>query len=271
MLKKIKGQTVQDGAGVKLNRTIAIPSLDYADPFFLLDEFRSDNKDDYIAGFPMHPHRGIETLTYMVEGSFIHRDSQGNEGSLQAGEVQWMTAGKGILHEEMPAMEDGHLWGYQIWINLPAKLKMVKPKYRHIKSEDIPVVHKDGVDVKIISGAYDKVNGPVQSYYPITYLDVRLQNENGVFTKELQGTNLIYVHSGELSVHSGDEALAAGAGSLVIVEGGSEVQVTGYQAGFLFLAGEPINEPVARYGPFVMNTPEEIRQAFEDYRDGKLA
>lgn len=269
MLKKIKGQTVQDGAGVKLNRTIAIPSLDYADPFFLLDEFRSDNKDDYIAGFPMHPHRGIETLTYMVEGSFIHRDSRGNEGSLQAGEVQWMTAGRGILHEEMPAMEDGHLWGYQIWINLPAKLKMVEPKYRHIKNEDVPIVHKDGLEVKIISGTYDGVHGPVQSYYPITYFDVRLKK--GIFAQELQGTNLIYVHSGEVTVRAGADQLETEAGSLILVKDASHVQVIGNEAGFLYLSGEPINEPVARYGPFVMNTPEEIRQAFEDYSNGKLA
>lgn len=265
-IKLVKGEEVSDGAGVKLNRVIATRTLDHADPFFLLDEFRSNNKDDYAAGFPMHPHRGIETITYMVEGSFIHRDSNGNEGRLNAGEVQWMTAGKGILHEEMPMMENGQLWGYQLWINLPAKLKMIEPKYRHIKNEEIPVVSEGGLEVKIISGSYDEVHGPVKSYYPINYMDVKINN--GVFQNEIKGTTLIYVHSGKVIVSANGEELEVEAGNLAILDEGLEFQVRGNKAGFLYISGEPINEPVARYGPFVMNTMDEILQAIDDFNDG---
>ena len=268
MIKLIKGQQVSDGAGVKLNRVIGTRTLDNADPFFLLDEFRSENKDDYIAGFPMHPHRGIETITYMIEGQFVHRDSKGNEGDLKAGEVQWMTAGRGILHEEMPAMTDGHLWGYQLWINLPAKIKMIEPKYRHIKNEDMPIVKKMGVEVKLISGTFDHQEGPVQSYYPITYMDVRL--EHGIFEITTKGTNLIYIHSGKVTVQAGSEQLEAEAGNLILVENVYSLNVKGNQGGFLFLSGEPIGEPIARYGPFVMNTNEEIQKAIQDYNDGVL-
>ena len=189
MIRLIKGEKVTDGAGVTLNRVIGTSTLDNADPFFLLDEFRSDNKDDYIKGFPMHPHRGIETITYMVEGSFIHRDSKGNEGTLKSGEVQWMTAGKGILHEEMPAMEDGHLWGYQLWVNLPKKFKMVEPTYRHIKSNEIPLIKEEGLEVKIISGEFNGHHGPVKSYFPVDYMDVRING--GTFKREVRGTNII--------------------------------------------------------------------------------
>ena len=154
----VKGQSVSDGAGVKLNRIIGSTDVNNIDPFFLLDEFRSENPNDYIAGFPMHPHRGIETITYMIEGSFTHKDSRGGGGVLTSGEVQWMTAGKGIQHEEMPAMESGHLWGYQLWLNLPKKHKWVDPAYQHLGKENIPVFEKNGLKVVIISGEYEGTN-----------------------------------------------------------------------------------------------------------------
>lgn len=265
-IRLIKGETVSDGAGVKLNRTIATQTLDHVDPFFLLDEFKSKDKKDYAAGFPMHPHRGIETLTYMIEGNFVHRDSNGNEGSLKAGEVQWMTAGRGILHEEMPRMENGQLWGYQLWINLPETLKMVEPMYRHIKSDDIPVVKKEGIEVKVISGLFDKVQGPVNSYYPIDYMDVSINN--GVFQKEANGTNLIYVHTGKVKVAVQGEEIEVEAGNLALIDEVSIFEVKGNNSGFLYISGEPINEPIARYGPFVMNTMDEILQAIDDFNDG---
>lgn len=214
----------------------------------------------------MHPHRGIETLTYMIEGNFLHRDSNGNEGSLKAGEVQWMTAGKGILHEEMPMMENGQLWGYQLWINLPEKLKMIEPKYRHIKSEDIPVVKKEGIEVKVISGLFDNIKGPVNSYYPIDYMDIRIKN--GAFQKEGKGTNLIYVHTGKVQVTTENEEIEVEEGNLALIDEASSFMVKGNNSGFLYISGEPINEPVARYGPFVMNTMDEILQAIDDFNDG---
>ena len=214
----------------------------------------------------MHPHRGIETITYMIEGNFIHRDSNGNEGNLKAGEVQWMTAGKGILHEEMPMMENGQLWGYQLWINLPSKLKMIEPKYRHIRNEDIPIVKKEGIEIKLISGCFDEVEGPIKSYNLTSYMDVRI--DNGAFQKAIKGTNLIYVHTGKVTVTVEGEEIEVEAGNLVVIDDASNLEIKGNQAGFLYISGEPINEPVARYGPFVMNTMDEILQAIDDFNDG---
>lgn len=267
MIKLVKGQHVTDGAGVSINRVIGTRALDSADPFLMLDEFRSDDRQDYAAGFPMHPHRGFETITYMVEGSFSHKDSKGNEGHLKSGEVQWMTAGKGIIHEEMPAMEDGQLWGYQLWINLPSKLKMVEPKYRHLTETEMPVIENSGIKVKIISGEYNETKGPIELYFPVDYLDVRLNG--GVFEKELKGTNLIYVHTGKVSVIT-DEEVVIEAGNICLIEDCDKVKVKGENSGFLFLSSNPLNEPVAKYGPFVMNSMDEVLQAMDDYSDGVL-
>lgn len=266
MIKLIKGEQVRDGAGVKLNRVIGTKTLENADPFLLLDEFRSDNKEDYIKGFPMHPHRGIETITYMIEGSFIHRDSKGNEGFLKPGEIQWMTAGKGILHEEMPAMEDGQLWGYQLWVNLPKKHKMAEPKYRHVKTEDIPVVKGEGSSVKIISGEYNGVEGPVKSYFSVDYFDVALRK--GTFQKKAKGTNLIYVHTGRLTVISKEDKLEISKGDLCLIEDSEEFSISAAEAGFLYISGDPLNEPIARYGPIVMNTVDELLQSIDDFNNG---
>lgn len=267
MIKIVKGQDVKDGAGVKLNRVIGTRNLDMADPFLMLDEFRNDDKKDYEAGFPMHPHRGFETITYMVEGSFTHRDSKGNVGRLNAGEVQWMTAGKGIIHEEMPAMENGSLWGYQLWINLPARLKMVEPKYRHLTNEIMPVVEENGLKVKIISGAYQTFKGPVELYFDVDYFDVRISD--GSFRKKLKGTTLIYVHTGEVEI-AGEKNITVEKGTLAVITEEAEISVIAKDSGFLFLSADPINEPVAKYGPFVMNTSEELIQAVDDFNEGRF-
>jgi redox-sensitive bicupin YhaK (pirin superfamily) len=267
MIKIYKGQKVSDGAGVKLNRVIATQELDHVDPFFLLDEFRSDNKEDYIAGFPMHPHRGIETITYMKKGKFTHRDSKGNKGVLKAGEVQWMTAGKGILHEEMPAMEDGELWGYQLWVNLPAKFKMIEPQYRHIKETDMPLIKGDGYEVKLISGVYNGTEGPVKSTFPVDYMDIEIEQTS--VELQTKSVNIIYVHTGEVEVSDNGEKYNISQGNMAVAENVSMLQVHGNKAGFLYLSAEPIKETVYRYGPFVMNSSEEIIQAIDDFNEGK--
>lgn len=267
MIKIVYGEKVTDGAGVKLNRVIGTQKLDNVDPFLLLDEFRSDNKNDYIAGFPMHPHRGFDTITYMVEGSFTHKDSKGHLGSLNAGEVQWMTAGKGIIHEEMPAMKNGALWGYQLWVNLPAKNKMMNPKYRHLTHADMPLVKESGLTVKIISGDYNGTVGPIELIFPVNYFDVKLNN--GIFEKELHGSNLIYVHTGKVKIIA-DTEIEVTAGNMAIITDFDKVHVEGENSGFLFMSANPINEPIARYGPFVMNTMDEIIQAVDDANEGKF-
>src|SRR6202453_2993114 len=178
----IKGQNTSDGAGVKLKRVIASQELDHLDPFLLLDEFRNDNPEDYAAGFPDHPHRGFETVTYLLSGAFTHRDSHDNEGHLKSGAIQWMTAGKGLIHSEMPEQTDGLAWGYQLWLNLPAKLKMTEPKYQDIPAEDLPLVDKDGVRAKILAGSYNGVKSPGKSFIPIDYFDLHLA-PGAVFTQ----------------------------------------------------------------------------------------
>ncbi len=267
MIEIVYGEKVTDGAGVKLNRVIGTQKLDNVNPFLLLDEFRSDNKNDYIAGFPMHPHRGFDTITYMIEGKFTHKDSKGHQGSLNAGEVQWMTAGKGIIHEEMPAMENGTLWGYQLWVNLPAKEKMIEPKYRHLTDANIPLVRENGTTVKIISGDYHGTASPIELIFPVNYFDVRL--DGGIFEKELRGSNLIYVHTGKVTVIA-DRSIEVTAGNMAIVSDFDKVHVEGNNSGFLFMSANPINEPIARYGPFVMNTTDEIIQAIDDANEGTL-
>ncbi len=171
----VRGMDTTDGAGVKLKRILGSPELNQLDPFLLLDEFKNDDPEDYEAGFPDHPHRGFETITYLMAGAFTHRDSKGHEGHLNAGSVQWMTAGKGLIHSEMPEQADGLAWGYQLWLNLPAKLKMTEPKYQDLPSEKLPVVEKDGVRVKVLAGEYAGVQSPGKSFIPFTYLDVKLQ------------------------------------------------------------------------------------------------
>ena len=265
----ITGQSVRDGAGVQLNRLIGSSFVNNIDPFFLLDEFRSNDPNDYIAGFPMHPHRGIETITYMIEGSFTHRDSRGGGGVLKSGEVQWMTAGEGILHEEMPAMESGHLWGYQLWLNLPKKLKWVEPAYQHLGKDDIPVFEKDGLKVVIISGEYEGLKGPASNYVPSEYYDVYIDKGKSYQLQLKKGfTALIYVHSGKVEI----DGVIIDAKNMVELNDDRPFNVNAAddQAGFLFLSAVPNNQAYYRDGPFVMNTVEEILQAFDDYQKWKL-
>ncbi|MGB9429768.1 MAG: pirin family protein [Gammaproteobacteria bacterium] len=271
----IEPQRVSDGAGVKLKRSIAGGALDYLDPFLLFDHFGSDNPDDYIAGFPMHPHRGIETVTYMHSGVVEHRDSLGHAGSIAAGDVQWMTAGRGIMHEEMPQLRGGHLSGFQLWVNLPAKLKMSKPRYQEVAAGKIPeLVRADGVKVRVIAGCVDQVDGAVREIAANPeYLDV-VMPAHGKFVQPIQRghTAFAYLYDGEaqFGVTADEPGKTIGAPKLVVLGDGDEAHVvTGERgAGFLLVSGQPLHEPVARYGPFVMNTPEEINQALMDLRNG---
>ena len=269
----VRGISVIDGAGVRLHRIIGSPRLNQVDPFVLLDEFKSDNPKDYSAGFPDHPHRGIETITYMISGNFRHKDSRGGGGLLSPGCVQWMTAGKGIIHSEMPEMQDGRLWGYQLWLTLAAKDKMIEPRYQHLNPEDIPAVRKEGVTVKLISGSYEGTGGPALTEFPVNYFDVTL-DQNGRFqAPAARGHNsFLYVHSGAVSVRLDDQVEQVCSGELALLKQEARISIQGTEkiSGFLYFSAAPHNEPIVRGGPFVMNTEEEIRQAFLDYQNGRL-
>jgi quercetin 2,3-dioxygenase len=261
---------VSDGAGVKLNRLIATPTLDYLDPFLLLDHFGSENTDDYIAGFPQHPHRGIETVTYMLKGVVHHKDTMGNAGTISEGDIQWMTAGGGMMHEEMPEASPEGLSGFQLWVNLPSQLKMTKPRYQEIKADKIPVFEKDGVKVKVIAGAVDGVKGAVSEIYAEpNYLDVTIE-PNGTFTHPITfGHNAFaYIFTGSAEFEENGKTIETN--RLIIFNEGDFVRIKAGETGarFLLVSGKPLNEPVARYGPFVMNTREEIYQAISDLQNG---
>jgi redox-sensitive bicupin YhaK (pirin superfamily) len=265
---------VSDGAGVRLRRSIATPTLDHLDPFFLFDHFGSENPDDYVAGFPMHPHRGIETVTYMLDGSVSHRDSLGNHGVIGAGDVQWMTAGSGILHEEMPRVGPRRLDGFQIWVNLPRKLKMTRPRYQDVPAASIPeIARPDGARVRVVAGQVDGVAGAVKEIFAgPTYLDVSLPAGRTFEQPVPRGhTALLYVFQGEVTVAgAGKGDRPVGSPRLAILSDGDVVRVTAQvaPARFLLLSAQPLDEPYARYGPFVMNTREEVVQALEELRAG---
>jgi quercetin 2,3-dioxygenase len=259
-----------DGAGVRLKRSIATPELDHLDPFFLFDHFGSENSDDYIAGFPMHPHRGIETITYMLDGRVEHRDSIGNSGVIGAGDVQWMTAGSGIMHEEMPKLGPRRLDGFQIWLNLPAKLKMTKPRYQDVPSSTIPeLVRPDDARIRIIAGEVDGKAGAVKEIFAgPTYLDIALPAGCLMEQPVPRGyTALLYVFQGELVVGG---ATPIPATRLVILGDGDVVHARAGNAGarFLLLSAQPLDEPAVRWGPFVMNTREEVQEALRELREG---
>ncbi len=266
----LTGRPATDGAGVRMTRVIATPELDHFDPFLLLDEFRSDDADDYIAGFPDHPHRGFETVTYMLAGAMQHGDNQGNTGLLGPGSVQWMTAGRGIVHSEMPQQEDGLMWGFQLWVNLPASDKMIDPRYQDIPADDVPEVALDGgVSAKIIAGELAGVTGPVSGVATDPrYFDVRIPAGGTVSLPIPEGHNaFVYVYEGTVTV-GGDDV---GRGHIALLDDGDAVSVAASEdAKLLLIAGRPLNEPVARYGPFVMNTDDEIRQAVMDYQSGRF-
>ena len=273
----ITGQNTSDGAGVKLKRIVSQQQKNAFDPFILLDEFGSDEPTDYIGGFPDHPHRGFETVTYMLAGAMLHRDHLGNEGHLRAGDVQWMTAAHGIIHSEMPEQENGLLHGFQLWINLPAKEKMKPPHYQEFAAEKIPhVALTDGGYIKVIAGEYvtetQKISGPVTGVttQPL-YFDVRLSPKQQLdIPIDEQHTVLVYVYQGELAIGTSDKVLKAGQLGQLINGDNIQLATQDQPAQFLVLAALPLKEPVVQSGPFVMNSSEEIEQAFRDYRDGVL-
>ena len=271
------GQDTQDGAGVRLTRVLSHDLQQRLDPFLMLDAFGSDKPDDYIAGFPNHPHRGFETVTYMIAGRMRHRDSGGHEGLLQNGGVQWMTAGRGLTHSEMPEQEEGVMEGFQLWLNLPAKNKLCDPWYRDIQSDEIPeVTTQQQVLVRVIAGASHGVTGAMQREHtePL-YLDLRFPNTDGaVFEQTLAATHnaFIYVYRGEVDVLQGELATAVPIKRMAVLrnEGDGLVLRASANARVILIAGRPLHEPIAQYGPFVMNTREELVQAVDDFRAGLM-
>ncbi|MFZ9315627.1 MAG: pirin family protein [Burkholderiaceae bacterium] len=290
LIQKIPAQQTSDGAGVRLHRSLGSQQA-RVDPFLMLDEFSTENPDDYIAGFPPHPHRGFETVTYMLEGHMLHEDHLGNKGHLRSGDVQWMTAGRGIIHSEMPQQERGAMRGFQLWINLPAAEKMKPASYRDIPSAEIPVVSlPSGLRVKVIAGQFfatsdihagapteaqgasqEPTTGPIHgiSTQPL-FLDVTLP-PGGVFRQTLpEGHScFLYVFEGVVDLPGGSLAVKTGG----VLGPGTELEAQAQSAGarFLVLAARPLREPVVQYGPFVMNTRQEIEQAIADYQSGRLA
>ena len=268
--KIIEPVAASDGAGVKLKRSIGTHLIDYHDPFLMLDEFGSENKDDYIGGFPPHPHRGIETVTYMLCGEFEHEDSTGAKGKMSAGDVQWMKTGGGIIHSEMPTMTEGKLHGFQLWVNMPAKYKMNKPEYIYIDAKEMQIHKDDDKKIKVIAGKFGEAEGPVKGHNvePV-YLDIEIEKEKE-FNFNLPSTHnsLIYLIEGEVKVGEQNHDPVKDS-TLIILTRGEKLKVSGLtKAKFLLISGKPIGEPIARGGPFVMNTKEEILKAVQDYHNG---
>ena len=270
LLAVVNGMPTSDGAGVSLLRVVGTPQIDYLDPFLMLDEFKNDDPGAYVAGFPEHPHRGFETVSYMKQGAMKHRDSAGNEGIIHDGGVQWMTAGRGIIHSEMPQQTEGLLWGYQLWVNLPAAHKMTAPRYQDIQTEDIPEVITDELHVRVMAGNYAGVEGASQTLWPVEYMDIMAKPKAVIAHEIPDGHNvMVCVYDGEITV--GDKVI--GPHQLGIFEQSGSLEMTAGKtgAGCLLMAGKPIGEPVAKMGPFVMNTEAELRQAVMDFRAGKFA
>ncbi|HVO02118.1 MAG TPA: pirin family protein [Candidatus Cybelea sp.] len=267
----IRGVPTSDGAGVKLTRVIGQRALPDLDPFLMLDEFGSEKGADYIAGFPDHPHRGFETVTYMLDGRMRHGDNKGHSGLLVSGSVQWMTAGRGIVHSEMPEQEDGLMRGFQLWVNLPARDKMCEPRYQEYAPEKIPVARPAaGVTVKVIAGEVAGVKGPVGGVATDpTYLDIALE-KGATFShplpKDYNAFAYVFEGAGMVGIKEIEK------GHLAVLSQGERFEVTAddQAARMILVAGRPLREPVAKYGPFVMNTPEEIQQAIADYQAGRL-
>ncbi len=271
----VRGMPASDGAGVRLTRVIGTPQLDLLDPFLMLDEFGTDRPEDYIAGFPSHPHRGFETVTYMLDGRMRHKDNHGNEGVLVPGSVQWMTAGRGIVHSEMPEQQEGRMRGFQLWINLPAKDKMTAPAYQEYAPDRIPqAAPAPGVRAKVIAGEEAGVRGPiVQPATDPVYLDLTVEAAARlVQALPPDHSAFVYVYEGALRVGEGADAATVSAKELAVLSPGAQVVLEGREAESraILVAGRPLREPVARYGPFVMNTREELMQAFADYQSGRF-
>ena len=276
----VRGMPTSDGGGVKLTRVIGQPRLPDLDPFLMLDEFGTDNPGDYIAGFPEHPHRGFETVTYMLDGRMRHRDNHGHEGVLVPGSVQWMTAGRGIVHSEMPEQQEGRMRGFQLWINLPARDKMTAPKYQEFDPQAIPAADLGGgARVKVIAGRLAGITGPIaQPATDPTYLDIELEPGAKLSQPLARGHSaFLYVYEGTIRVGAGESAATVGAHELAVLEDGESVQLEGREpprdgaaSRAILVAGRPLREPVAKHGPFVMSTMDELERAFEDYRLGNF-
>jgi len=280
LLHVISSVPASDGAGVKLRRSLGSQRGLHVDPFLMLDEFFSDSPDDYLAGFPAHPHRGFETVTYMLDGHMRHEDHLGNRGDLGPGSVQWMTAARGIIHSEMPQQTQGRMRGFQLWINLPSKEKMKPAGYRDIPAGEIPVVQLPGAgQVKVIAGTFRDTAGPINSGGATlstdpTYLDVHLPRGAEFNTRlPLDYNAFLYPYEGSAVVGPEGRTRPLPHRAAGVLSDGDEVRVIAGAEGvrFLLLAARPLREPVVQYGPFVMNTREEIEQALADYRDGTLA
>jgi len=270
IVQTLQAHAVSEGAGVTVHRTIGTPGLRSLDPFLMLDHFSSDDPDDYIAGFPDHPHRGFITFTYMIDGHMLHQDSMGNQGDLRSGGAQWMKAASGVIHSEMPQQANGLMRGFQLWINLPRKDKMSDPEYQEYPSEAFPIVKTDDATVKVLIGEYQGQRSPVND--PLTrvqYLDVSLSvNNRFEFALPASYQCFIYVFEGEAK--TGNSTLHQH--SISVFGNGDQIEIYSGDKGarFILVAGIPVNEPIVQYGPFVMNTQEEIQQAFIDYREGQL-
>jgi redox-sensitive bicupin YhaK (pirin superfamily) len=270
LIQIIEGLETSDGAGVKLRRIIGGPDLNMLDPFLLFDEFGSDDPDDYIGGFPPHPHRGFETITYMLNGKFKHKDSAGNEGYLSDGSVQWMTAGKGVIHSEMPEQTNGLSRGFQLWLNLPKKLKMIEPSYNDIPAESIPKINIPGGYIKVICGEINGMKGPGRAHTGMLYYDISPSPANNIeISIDDDWNSFVYVYNGKAkianrSLNSGQLGVLSDSGIVDLhADGSSDLKC-------IIVGGEKLNEPVARGGPFVMNTKAEILKAFSDYQEGIL-
>ena len=273
--RKLRGMPASDGAGVKLTRVIGTPQLPELDPFLMLDEFGTDRPEDYLAGFPSHPHRGFETVTYMLDGRMRHKDNHGNEGVLVPGSVQWMTAGRGIVHSEMPEQEQGRMRGFQLWVNLPARDKMTAPRYQEYGPDRFPETDvAPGVRVKVIAGRVAGVDGAiVQPATDPIYVDIALE-AGARFEQAVPEGHAAFAYVYEGAARFGDDAAGTEGtrGELLVFGPGERIAVEGRTAGarLIVVAGRPLGEPVARYGPFVMNTQAELRQAFEDFQAGRF-
>ncbi len=268
----IRGQATADGDGVKLTRIIGTHQLLELDPFLLLDHFGSDEASDYIGGFPPHPHRGFETVTYMLKGKMRHQDSVGNNGVIEDGGVQWMTAGSGIIHSEMPEQTEGLLSGFQLWVNLPASAKMTAPKYQEFKHEDIPVEHSEnGVSIKVIAGSTSQgTTGVIDNdYVSPNYWDVHLPADSTLLESIPESHHaFVYVYQGAVIVGDGGELLS---NELAVLSPGKQLKIQAKSGSRLIVvSGRPLKEPIKRAGPFVMNTQDELQQAFADYQTGTL-
>ncbi len=273
--RTIRGMPTSDGAGVRLTRVIGGPELPDLDPFLLLDEFGTDRAEDYLAGFPSHPHRGFETVTYMLDGRMRHKDNHGNEGLLTPGSVQWMTAGRGLVHSEMPEQESGRMRGFQLWVNLPAREKMTAPKYQEFAPDRIPVVEPaPGVQVKVIAGQVGDTRGPiVQPATDPVYLDIALEPGVAWDYGLPEGHNAFaYVFEGGLEIGQGGDARPVDRQEMAVLGGGDLLQLHAGSDGarLILVAGRPLREPVMRHGPFVMNTRQELMQAFVDFQEGRF-